>query len=29
MFQGARGYIATIVSGEVIMENGELHGCSA
>ena len=26
MFQGARGYIATIVSGEVIMENGEYTG---
>jgi N-acyl-D-aspartate/D-glutamate deacylase len=26
MFQGARGYVATIVSGEVIMENGEYTG---
>lgn len=26
MFQGARGYDATIVSGEVIMENGEYTG---
>lgn len=26
MFQGATGYIATIVSGEVIMENGEYTG---
>ena len=26
MFQGARGYIATIVSGEIIMENGEYTG---
>ncbi len=26
MFQGARGYTATIVSGEVIMENGEHTG---
>ena len=26
MFQGARGYLATIVSGEVIMENGEYTG---
>jgi N-acyl-D-aspartate/D-glutamate deacylase len=26
MFQGARGYIATIVSGEVIMENGSYTG---
>ena len=26
MFQGARGYIATIVSGEVIMENGNPTG---
>jgi len=26
MFQGARGYIATIVSGEVIMENGQYTG---
>jgi N-acyl-D-amino-acid deacylase len=26
MFQGARGYVATIVNGEVIMENGEYTG---
>jgi N-acyl-D-aspartate/D-glutamate deacylase len=26
MFQGARGYVATIVSGEVIMEQGEYTG---
>lgn len=26
MFQGAKGYLATIVSGEVIMENGEYTG---
>ena len=26
MFQGARGYVATIVSGEIIMENGEYTG---
>ncbi|PLW70172.1 N-acyl-D-amino-acid deacylase family protein [Pseudohalioglobus lutimaris] len=26
MFQGAKGYIATIVSGEVIMENGRYTG---
>ena len=26
MFQGARGYVATIVSGEVIMENGSYTG---
>ncbi len=26
MFQGARGYVATIVSGEVIMENGQYTG---
>ncbi|KAA1194307.1 amidohydrolase family protein [Pseudohalioglobus sediminis] len=26
MFQGAKGYLATIVSGEVIMENGEPTG---
>jgi N-acyl-D-aspartate/D-glutamate deacylase len=26
MFQGARGYLATIVSGEVIMQNGEYTG---
>jgi len=26
MFQGARGYVATIVSGEVIMENGRYTG---
>jgi N-acyl-D-aspartate/D-glutamate deacylase len=26
MFQGARGYLATIVNGEVIMENGEYTG---
>ncbi|WP_159931202.1 amidohydrolase family protein [Oceanicoccus sp. KOV_DT_Chl] len=26
MFQGADGYIATIVSGEVIMENGQYTG---
>jgi N-acyl-D-aspartate/D-glutamate deacylase len=26
MFQGAKGYIATIVSGEVIMENGQYTG---
>lgn len=26
MYQGARGYIATIVSGEVIMENGQYTG---
>jgi N-acyl-D-aspartate/D-glutamate deacylase len=26
MFQGAQGYVATIVSGEVIMENGEYTG---
>ena len=26
MFQGARGYVATIVSGEVIMENGLYTG---
>ena len=26
MFQGARGYAATIVSGEVIMEDGTYTG---
>jgi N-acyl-D-aspartate/D-glutamate deacylase len=26
MYQGATGYVATIVSGEVIMENGEYTG---
>ena len=26
MFQGARGYVATLVSGEVIMENGKYTG---
>jgi N-acyl-D-aspartate/D-glutamate deacylase len=26
MFQGAQGYVATIVSGEVIMENGVYTG---
>ena len=26
MFQGARGYVATIVAGEVIMENGKYTG---
>ena len=26
MFQGARGYLATIVAGEVIMENGRYTG---
>jgi N-acyl-D-aspartate/D-glutamate deacylase len=26
MFQGARGYVATIVSGEVIMTEGEYTG---
>ena len=26
MFQGARGYVATLVSGEVIMENGDYTG---
>jgi N-acyl-D-aspartate/D-glutamate deacylase len=26
MFQGARGYVATIVNGEVIMQNGEYTG---
>ena len=26
MFQGAQGYLATIVSGEVIMENGTYTG---
>ena len=26
MFQGARGYIATVVSGQVIMENGKHTG---
>ena len=26
MFQGARGYVATIVSGEVIMEHGKYTG---
>ena len=26
MYQGARGYVATIVSGEIIMENGEYTG---
>ena len=26
MYQGARGYTATIVSGEVIMENGAYTG---
>ena len=26
MFQGAQGYLATIVSGEVIMENGNYTG---
>ena len=26
MFQGAQGYLATIVSGEIIMENGEYTG---
>ena len=26
MFQGAEGYLATIVSGEVIMENGRATG---
>jgi N-acyl-D-aspartate/D-glutamate deacylase len=26
MFQGARGYLATVVSGEVIMENGNYTG---
>jgi N-acyl-D-aspartate/D-glutamate deacylase len=26
MFQGANGYIATIVNGEVIMENGKHTG---
>ncbi|MDZ7782489.1 MAG: amidohydrolase family protein [Halioglobus sp.] len=26
MFQGARGYLATIVSGEIVMENGEYTG---
>ncbi|MGL4566039.1 MAG: D-aminoacylase, partial [Halioglobus sp.] len=25
-FQGARGYVATIVAGEVIMENGKYTG---
>ena len=28
MFQGARGYLATIVSGEVIMENGQYTGAT-
>ena len=28
LFQGARGYLATIVSGEVIMENGEYTGAT-
>ena len=28
MFQGAQGYLATIVSGEVIMENGEYTGAT-
>ena len=26
MFQGARGYVATVVSGQVIMENGQYTG---
>ncbi len=26
MFQGARGYVATIVNGEIIMQNGEYTG---
>ena len=26
MFRGARGYVATIVAGEVIMENGRYTG---
>ena len=28
LFQGARGYLATIVNGEVIMENGEYTGAT-
>ncbi len=28
MFQGARGYVATIVSGEVIMDNGNYTGAT-
>jgi N-acyl-D-aspartate/D-glutamate deacylase len=28
MFQGAQGYLATIVSGEVIMENGQYTGAT-